>query len=758
MPFTVPINAQESAQLEGINRGNYNVQQSIEFGYRHSDFSGSRSVYDTFVNLDSGPRLLDYTLGMRSLDHQGKLFDNLFLTGFGYGGDPNNLTQLRVSKNRWFNFGGTFRRDTNHWDYNLLANPLNPTNSTPSNPITESPHRFRTVRRMSNFNLTVLPQSQVRFRLGYARSVHEGPSFSSFHEGTETLIFQQWKTTTNAYRAGIDVQLIPRTNISYDQFWNYYKGDTAWVDENFAFRLSDGSPVDLGLIFNTPARQPCASPIADTTTNPPTADSSCNAFQAYSRSGPARASYPTEQLSFQSRYFERVDLSGRASYSSSENDVPNFEELFRGLASRTNLRQLSASGPASSKRVSVTLDWAATWHVTDALRVVNAFHLADFRIPGQWLFSESSLFGPSMVVLPNVFDPATCNLPSVTSGCPQHTNSSPADVVSGSFSLFLGQKERNNQFELQYDFLPGLSGRLGYRFRHRFITFRESESHQEIFFPTLPNRGACAGQPLQADGSCQVSSSDERSHETEINEHSLLMGVQARPMDTLRMNFDLELMSADNAFTRISPRHRQHYKGRAQFKPTAALALNGGINILENRHNVTDVNNLQHNRSYGFGVVVEPIANLGVDFGYDYNDVFSQTNICFVASVQPSGSTTCPASAAFLQQISLYENQSHYGYGNIAWTLTERLAINVGYSVVSAAGNTLILSPNAPPGPLQFRYHKPHAGFSAELARGLQWRTTWGYYGYNEESDSNFGVTARDFRGNLVTISLRHSF
>ena len=52
--------------------------------------TGSGDMYDTLVNLQTGPRILDQTLSMQSVDHQGLLFDNLYLNSLGWGGDPNN--------------------------------------------------------------------------------------------------------------------------------------------------------------------------------------------------------------------------------------------------------------------------------------------------------------------------------------------------------------------------------------------------------------------------------------------------------------------------------------------------------------------------------------------------------------------------------------------------------------------------------------------------------------------------------------------
>ena len=89
-----------STETPGIDSGNYNIQQSVEAGYRAASINGNIDTYDTFVNLGSGLRLFDYTLDMRSLDHNGFLFDNLNFSNFGYGGDPNDVTRLRIDKNK----------------------------------------------------------------------------------------------------------------------------------------------------------------------------------------------------------------------------------------------------------------------------------------------------------------------------------------------------------------------------------------------------------------------------------------------------------------------------------------------------------------------------------------------------------------------------------------------------------------------------------------------------------------------------------
>ena len=251
---------QSQSQPQGKESGGYLIHQSMEFGYRVSDITGSEQMYNTLVDLRTGPRFLEQSLSMQSQNHDGLLFDNLFVNSYGWGGDPNNGLRARIEKIRWYDFRANFRRDQTDFDYNLLANPLNPSTSNPNLPVNFSPHNFGTRRRMSDFDLTVLPQSKIDFRVGYSRNNMTGPSYSSVHEGTDALLYQAWNTTLNSYRFGADLKILPRTVISYDQFLDYYKGDTTWQLAPFSQALLPGTPgtVELGLPIDTANKNPCA--------------------------------------------------------------------------------------------------------------------------------------------------------------------------------------------------------------------------------------------------------------------------------------------------------------------------------------------------------------------------------------------------------------------------------------------------------------------------------------------------------------------
>jgi hypothetical protein len=166
----------------------YETHFAIEFGGRALSNSGNADVYATFVNLQPGVRLMDESLEMNSTNHNGSLFDDLSESAFGLGGDPNEVVRLRASKHHWYDFTGSWRRDVNFWDYNLLGNPLNP----PSSPqVNVSPALLDLSRKLLDLNLTLLPDSKLYFVLGYSRYDNGGPSLTTVHEGTEAELFQQ---------------------------------------------------------------------------------------------------------------------------------------------------------------------------------------------------------------------------------------------------------------------------------------------------------------------------------------------------------------------------------------------------------------------------------------------------------------------------------------------------------------------------------------------------------------------------------------
>jgi hypothetical protein len=735
-----------TSENEGAKAGVYEVRQSVEFGGRVTSFSGNPGMWDTYVDLGSGPRLLEQTLDLHAPAHNGLLFDDLTFSNFGYGGDPNDLTRLMVQKGTIYRLQANFKRDKYFFDYDLLANPLNP---PPNTPIADSPHLMNQTRHMGDVNLTFFEQAPVRLRLGYSHFSNTGTDFSTIHEGTETMLRQPTSDRTENYQAGVSLRFIPRTSINYDQFYTHYKNDTSWQLAALPFTLANGTAADVGIALNLGAGQPCAAPFTGAFVTP-----TCNLYTGYTRFSPTRNGYPTEQLSFQTAYWKNVDMSGRISYNSASSDRPDFSEIFQGLSTRTRQVFQQQTGPAHTHRVGANADYGVTFHVTERFRIVDNFRWTDFRIPGTWAEQQTSQFSASAAVAPIIFNPANPNgCPATPAKCPQHSSSSGADVSTDLYSNYLAQNMKVNTFELEYDFTPRLTGRIGYRFERRDIVRDFSYVNQSTFYPLLPTRGGCTNV---VNNICTSTSTTSDSGTTEINANSGIFGISWRPVDTFRFAFDTEFFSADNTFTRITPRQLQIYKIRAGYKPRTWASFNSSIVIRENRNNVPDVGNLQHNRSYAFGVDLSPNEKWSFDFSYDYNDIFSQTNICYVATPNAFAAPVGCGAAPYLAGLSVYTETAHSISTGLLAHPIPRVTAGIGYTVTDSSGSALILNPNAPTGPLTYLYHLPSATLAIDLAKHLQYKTGWNYYGYGESSA--VGPTApRNFHGNVFTLSMRYS-
>jgi hypothetical protein len=857
--FSPASRAQTGAEeTTGINSGNYNIQETVELGYRKLWTTGNQDTYGTFVNLGTGLRVLDYTIDMRSLNHQGLLFDNLNFSNFGYGGDPDNVSRLRINKNKLYEFSLVFRRHKNFWDYNLLANPLNPVplsytnpsfaSTNPSIPVTQSPHSLYLVRRMQDFDLTLLPQSRVRFRLGYSRYVNEGPSFSTFHGTTDFLVAQNFRMTTNAYHAGIDFRVLPKTTISYDQFLEYDKQDTSDTLANTPFVVSTGSfpgtlPVDMGLNWyyapSGTASQACnngssinpvypAVPTPFPSGYPGFANPNCKAFASYTRTAPARNSLPTERLSFQSTFIPRVEMSGSASYSSSNNVIKNlFDSANEWTGSSTSrVRNAIVSGPAGAKQVFAHANWTAIVSLTQKVRVVDSVRYDSWRNPGYSNLTGTNLFatgvqaaGQTGILLPIAqFAPLVaggpsfagiCPAPYTAVTCPQHmsysattgalsaTSTAAADATTTTYAQFLGQRLISNTVQLEADLAKRITGRIGYLYQDRQVAEGSASLLlNNTYFPggtgALPwavvsgkvtgndywaARGSCQYDTTvlsaptfapAAGGTCTQNSdgsvtwaasaatisafSAPRTVFT-IHEHVGLAGLTLRPMDTLRINADFEFGYSDYSYTRTWPQQVQGYKVHANYKPRTWAIIDGAIDIHENRNNVSQVNNLEHGRTYSISTVFMRNEKLAYTLGYNYTDLHAQDYICFrdstnTAMIGPAGVanyllfTPANSPCAFnggsatinLGTTAFYSNKQHYAYSDIMWKPVKRVTATLGYAGSFAGGSTVFLDPLQPGGTLAFNYQKPFTSIQIDLYKGLSYKTTWNYYAYNSRS------------------------
>ena len=720
---------QSTAAPEGVERYGYRIHQSVEIGYRGSNLTGSDQMYDTLVNLRAGPRLLDQSLSMQSGSHTGLLFDNLFIDSFGWGGEPNNALRARVDLNKWYDFRASFRRSQTDFDYNLLANPLNPPTSSPSIPVPASPHLFATRRRMSDFDLTLLPQSKVDFRLGYSRNNMTGPSYSSVHEGTDALLLQAWNTTLNSYRIGVDLKLWPGTVVSYDQFLDYYKGDTSWQLAPFAQALLPSPPpgipstVELGLPIDTSNKNPCAINPPATSLIDPTGtltNTACNGYFAYNRSNRVRTSTPTERLSLRSTAIRRVDLSASFSYSSADMNAP-LDEFFNGMG-RNGLRQETVTGPGRARRVSDVADFGVTVHLSEHFRLVNSFRWWSYRIPSSFSSTETDW---------TCTNSANCSLLT-----PISTGTTATVAPTATDQLSFNQDWKRNQADLVWDMSKHFGASIGFRYGDK--TF-----HHILDFAT-------GDQDLIV-----------------VREYTPLAALWVKPATNLRFNFAWEHTNNDNIIVRIGPRKEARYRVQANYTPRPWAVLGGNANLWEASNEDALTRYRGHNRNYGLTANLAPRERFAIDFAYNYNDYQQNAFVCFnnsdtsLSVVANAGSCNAngynqPDKNNLLTN-GIYTNQTHYGMGSVLVKPLRRLTTEVGYSITSVGGQTPQFNRLQPFGSLQYNYHQPIASLAVDIGHNLTAKVAWNYYQYGEKSF--VGPTdPRYFHANNVLGSLRWAF
>lgn len=693
------VSAQEATPKETVADG-YAIHQSIDLGGRVVDTSGSGAMYDTLVNLQSGPRILSQSLDMHAAPGAyHPLFDDLTESSSGYGGDPYDVTALRMSKGKIYRFQGLFRRDRQYFDYDLLDNPLVPagviSNGYTFPQVENSPHLFNTVRRMTDVGLTLFPISKLSFRTGYSHNTDEGPSFSSQHEGTEALYLQNWRNSTDTWTGAVDWKPVSKTMLTFEETVMHYKGDTNWELTGLDLQLANGTPVTLGFDnVKVPACTDGKPPIITSATTPPTADATCSGFLQYYRTAPTRTLFPTEAFRFQSASLRNVQMNGDVRYIGGTMNLPAFTEFFAGTDRGT--REFLTTGYANAKRINVSADFGIIWQISQKFSLSDQYDFLDFRAPALANLNTVNYPGTSMMLPPG---PAQAHVPTFA-------------------PTFLGMKTETNTATATWERFSRASVSLGYRYQQRFINWV---------------------MPLATEAL-----TDGASYTVPIFENAGILGFELQPTRQWKVNAKFEASYDDRAYVQISPRQLYRYHVQSRYKPREWATITGTFHDLERRDNVTLVNHLDHIRSFSVGATLMPKPRYGLDVNYGYGDVFSQTTICYAATPAPSGpgAGAAPASCGTNNNLGsgYYDAPTQYGSFGFSVVPTKTVRSTIGYRISAVNGTTELLNPLEVPGSLRSQYQSPFANVAWTIHPRWTWKGGWNYYGYGE--DSPVGPTA----------------
>jgi hypothetical protein len=723
--------------------GGYLVHQSIEMGGRYTTVSGSLPMWDTLNNGTSGGRVLGESLEMHSVNTaKTPFFDTLNSYSTGYGGDPLDVTRLSMSKGRWYDFNGSFRRDRNYFDYNLLAQSLlGPAALVPE---PDSLHLFNTVRRNTDTNLTILPLSFISFRAGFNHGTHEGPTYTTVHDGGDVQLLQWFRNAADTYNGGVDVKLAKRTTLSYDQFYVFYKGDSTFRLRGANYPILGGNGLQESLGVDTLAAVTCGSgaqktlEVVNGVANP-----YCSGTTVMTQSAPTRTTFPTEQLRFSSRYFDRVSMTARILYSGGVSNVNSFNETFTGLLTRTfTLQEIDSGGLANggfahNKRVNVNGDYGIVAELSKHIAVSDQFDYWAFRVPGMNSVNSSVWAGTAATPNLNILTPVS----AVTLTTSNTVNQN-----------FLNQKIASNTLMAIATITAQFKLSGGWRYKNRNIV----DSGNDLTWTF----------------------------------NGVILGAVIQPSSMFRINVNYDEMSSKsansstpaNAYTREAPDKTDRLRARATIKPAKWINLAATGSAFWAKNDDPLVNHSENSDDVSFGVSIIPTETFSMDLNYAHDDVYSQTDLCYIftpvpaAPVGPFGAVnagTCVASANNPQGAAnlylgkgLYKAPTNFISGSFSYAPVKKVKINAGARLNDVNGYAEQLNPLMTPGALQSKYLTPYSDMVFDIAPQWAWHGNYTYYGYGEQGTQNAvvngyysnGLPSRNVHGNVLTLGVKYAF
>ena len=568
----------------------YSIHQSVDLGGRIANITGSAAMYDTLVNLQSGPRVLEETFEMHALP--GKkytLVDSLSEVGSGFGGDPYNFIKLDFHKGKVYEFSGLFRRNRQYFDYDLLGNPNIPGGqSIPIGPagaptgqfawpqVEQSPFLYNTVRRMTDTSLTIFPLSKVTYRLGYSLNVFQGPSLSpsGYQFAKYNAILEQYqRNSTDDFTGAIQWKPVPGTQLTFEEQIDHYKADSYFTvaPSTLIVQEADGTKVainDYDSLTPYPssacnANSIGTTPIFSTPQTPgglPVINAACAVVTSYLRSQPTRILYPTEIFRLQSSSIKNISMNGDFRYTNANMNLPNYYDSYQGLNGTT--RSLTYVANGNAHRAVVAADYGIVWQAMKTLSLSDQVDFSSVHQPGTSVFSSGTTLST-----PATPGNETINYAGgliTTAGAPGSPTIEGSGPIGTPSLAYFGQNFFTNNLTGTWD--AGSRTTLSLTYRYETHTIAQGIPHNTPLAVGATTNGTVT-----------------------INEDGGIFNAAVRPTANWNLNGSVEVLYADNAFTPVGPRQTKHYRVHTMYRPKPWATISGACNDLE-RHNNTNNN------------------------------------------------------------------------------------------------------------------------------------------------------------------------
>jgi hypothetical protein len=751
----------------------YSAHYSVDMSGRVNDTVHSGAMYDTLVNLQSGPRVSGESVELHKLDtNKHAWVDDARAFGSGFGGDPYNFAKLSMSKAKLYEFNGIFRRDRQYFDYDLLGNPnipggitlpIGPSTAPTGSLLWQQPQHSsvltNSVRRMTDTNLTLFPQSIFSVRLAYSQNIMQGPSMLPVRSGGvikyNALMEQYQRHSTDEYTMALDWKPVKGTQFTYEQRFHHYKENSNIVlDPNgFQVQEADGTPAYLGnwdfssngststttvwAPYSTAACNSNSIAVSNQFLYPssnggkPIIDPSCAVVTGYLRTYPIRTTMPSEIVRFQSTSIKNLIMNGQFSYSRMNMNMPSFMDNAWGLSGTTRDEYNSAVG--SGKREVYNAEYGVIWEVAKNFDLEDQVTLSANGQP-----ATVNTSGYTKLVTGTAAGQETINYTGPLTSSVTNSGIATGEVY-GVVNTYFGNEQLINNLTASWTATPKANFAFTYRYGNRNIGLNLN---------VLPT----TARTIFA-----------------ITEQGAILNAAYRVTSNWDINGTVEAMYDDNAFTTMSPRQLRHYRVHTKFRPAKWADFTASYTDME-RHNNTQntgvaspygqLNHVDYSRTAGLSGMLSPNEHLAVDFDYVYSDVYTATNICYTnqdsgfltgttstyfagaASLTSTGAPSiCVTSATnstptqWLARAFMHAPTQHGSVG-LDVNPNDKAKFGIGYRVSAVAGSQFFADARAVNGALQSTYQTPYLNVAYTMHPGFTWKAEYNYFGYGEGGPS----------------------
>jgi hypothetical protein len=179
LALSLMLRAQDNYEVPPMNFGGFDTQGSAKVGYRFTEVKGYKPMYQELVNLQSGPRLLDFNLFGEAREGANPFADSYSLSLSGLGGDPFPTAQFTVDKKKLFDLRVNWRQAYYNWNQNdNVILPITTVATSLSTGLTEN-HNWETVRKFGSVDLTLHATNNLRFNVNFYHTSDDGPTFTT---------------------------------------------------------------------------------------------------------------------------------------------------------------------------------------------------------------------------------------------------------------------------------------------------------------------------------------------------------------------------------------------------------------------------------------------------------------------------------------------------------------------------------------------------------------------------------------------------